>query len=110
MGGGGGEKKRKKKRWMINLVLIITGFYSLYDIGEICQVPAFWEIQTLIITGFYSLYNIGEICQVPAFWEIQNALVVVVAFSPHVKIFGECSTIHSMPALFFLKWRLDRTH
>ena len=28
---------------------------------------------------------------------------VVVAFSSHVRIWGECSTIHSPPALFFFK-------
>ena len=36
--------------------------------------------------------------------------VVMVAFSSRAKIWGECSTIHSPPALFFLKWRLARSH
>ena len=29
-------------------------------------------------------------------------------FSSRTTIFGECSTIHSPPALLFLKWRLAR--
>ena len=40
--------------------------------------------------------------------------VVVVAFFSLGRILGECSTIHSPPALFFpfffLKWRLARAH
>ena len=37
---------------------------------------------------------------------------VVVAFSSLARILGECSTIHSPPALFFFffKWRLARAH
>ena len=38
-------------------------------------------------------------------------VVVVLAFFSLAKIFGECSTIHSTPALFFfLKWRLGFAH
>ena len=37
-------------------------------------------------------------------------LVVVAAFSSRARIFGECSTNHSPPALFFFKWRLARAH
>ena len=39
-------------------------------------------------------------------------VVVVVAFSSRARILGECSTIHSPPALFFFffKWRLARAH
>ena len=33
---------------------------------------------------------------------------LVVAFSSRTRILGECSTIQSPPALFFLKWRLAR--
>ena len=44
----------------------------------------------------------------------QNAIsggVVVLAYSSRARILGECSTIHSPPALFFFfffKWRLSR--
>ena len=38
-------------------------------------------------------------------------VVMVVAFSSRARILGECSTIHSPPALFlFLKWRLARAN
>ena len=39
-------------------------------------------------------------------------IVVVVAFSSLARIWGECSTIHFLPALLclFLEWRLDRAH
>ena len=39
-------------------------------------------------------------------------VVVVVAFSSRARILGECSTIHSPPALFFFffKWRLACAH
>ena len=36
--------------------------------------------------------------------------MVVVAFSSLAKIWGECSTIYSTPALFLWKWRLARAH
>ena len=43
-------------------------------------------------------------------------VVVVVAYSSLARVMGECLSIHSVPALFssfflfFLKWRLVRTH
>ena len=47
----------------------------------------------------------------------KQVVVVVVAFSSLARILGECSTIHSPPALlsfffffFFGKWRLARAH
>ena len=41
------------------------------------------------------------------------AYSVVVAFSSRARLLGECSTVHSPPALFFfffLKWRLAHAH
>ena len=36
---------------------------------------------------------------------------LVVAFSSRARVLGECSTVHSLPALFFfLKWRLARAN
>ena len=43
-------------------------------------------------------------------WNPLVRVVVMVAFSSLVMILGICSTIHSPPALFFLKWRLACTH
>ena len=46
------------------------------------------------------------------FYVLGNGLAVVVAFSSLARILGECSTLHSPPALFFffLKLRLARAH
>ena len=35
---------------------------------------------------------------------------MVVASSSRARILGECSTVNSPPALFFLKWRLACAH
>ena len=39
-----------------------------------------------------------------------DLILVMVAFSSRARILGECSTIHSTPAIFFLKWRLARAN
>ena len=47
-------------------------------------------------------------CTVACCWCRSTRLMVVMAFSSRARIFGECSTIHSLPALFFkveISWR-----
>ena len=41
---------------------------------------------------------------------LEYVVVVVVAFFLRSRILGQCSTIHSPPAFFFLKWRLAHSH
>ena len=53
----------------------------------------------------------GNVVLIPA-CGVKMYCVVVVALSLLAKILGDCSTIHSPPALFcyYSKWRLARAH
>ena len=60
--------------------------------------------QEMVSLPYYS-FSLSELSNVAC-----TLVVVVVAFSSRARIWGECSTVHSLPALFSLKWKLACAH